>query len=153
MRKALERVIASVDLNRTGAPVLDRHLYIWLLDAGCDGANEMLAASDALIGQAHKLIGLLSTVEQNLPVDKGRRRPMDEDRFIIYLAEEFDASGGEATAYRSEHTVFGYAETAFRKFVHEFYKMLRLESHRKGCGLDEAIIRALEYRRRHSEKG
>jgi hypothetical protein len=148
MAQALERVIGQVDLNRTGAPVLDRHLFIWLLNADFDAAREMLATSSAVVANAQELIGLLAHVEQALPVDRGRPRPMDEDRFIIYLADQFEASGGQTSAYRTAHTESGYAEKPFRNFVHEFYKLLPITSRRTESGLDEAILRALKYRRR-----
>jgi hypothetical protein len=80
-------------------------------------------------------------------------RPKDEDRFIIYLADQFEASGGQAVAYSNIHSDSGYGETPFRKFVHEFYEALPIESRRTRSGLDEAILRALEYRRHHSTKG
>jgi hypothetical protein len=113
----------------------------------------MLAASSAVVATARELIALLSRVEQHRPVDKGRSRPMDEDRFIIYLADQFEAFGGRATAYRNEHTDSGYGETPFRNFVHKFYDMVPIESRRTKSGLDEAIRRALEYRRRHLQEG
>jgi hypothetical protein len=152
MRKALERVIEALDLHRTDAPVLDRHLLHWLLNASFDGAKEMLAASSAIGGKAEEFLGLLSALEQNLPVDEGRRRPKDDDRFIIHLANQFEASGGRATASRTEYTESGYRETAFRKFVHEFYKMIPIRSRRTDGGLDEAIAHALSYRHRDSKK-
>jgi hypothetical protein len=152
MRKALERVIEGVDLHRTDAPVLDRHLLHWLLNASFDGAKEMLAASSAIVGKAEEFLGLLSAVEQNLPVDEGRSRPKDDDRFIIHLANQFEASGGRATASRTAYTESGYRETVFRKFVHEFYKTIPIKSRRTDGGLDEAIVHALSYRHRDSKK-
>jgi hypothetical protein len=153
MEKAAGGIIGTLDLDRNDAPILDRHLLHWLINSGCRSANDMLAASASLIGQAQQLVDLLRRVQQNLPADRGRRRPMDEDRFIIYLADQFEASGGQARAYASEHSESGYGETPFRKFVHQFYKALPIKSRRKRSGLDESILRALEYRRHHSTKG
>jgi hypothetical protein len=87
-----------------------------------------------------------------LPRDLGRARPKDEDRFIIYLADQFETTGIQATAYTSAHTVSEYGEAPFRNFVKQLYAMLPLKKRRRESGLDKAIIRALEYRRKHSAK-
>ena len=150
MEGALERLIISLDLNRGDAPILDHHLYNWLIN------NDFFivdAQAASLIHNSQQLINLLRHVQKSLPTDKGRRRPMDDDRFVIYLAEPFEKSGGRASAYASAHTESGYGDTPFRKFVHQFYELLPLKSRRTESGLDETIIRALEYRRRHSQKG
>jgi hypothetical protein len=152
MKQAVERMIASLDLNNGNAPVLDHHVYNWLINAKFEGANELLQSSTLLMQEGHKLIGLLGRAQGSLPLDKGRSRPKDDDRFIIYLADQFEAAGGAAIAYKSAHTESSYGETPFRKFVHKFYELMPI-SRRTEIGLDEAIIRALEYRRRHSEKG
>jgi hypothetical protein len=153
MENALKRAIDRLDLNRTDAPILDRHLYHWLLNADFESAKDMLRTSISLTQQAHGLSDLLRLVQQDLPVDKGRSRPMDEDRFILYLADQFEASGARASAYASQHSESGYGETPFRRFVHEFYAMLPIKSRRTRVGLDDAILRALEYRRCHLKKG
>jgi hypothetical protein len=46
-----------------------------------------------------------------------------------------------------------YGETPFRNFAHRFYAMLPLKKKRTEKGLDEVIVGALDYRRKHSEKG
>jgi hypothetical protein len=145
MEGALELLIISLDLNRGDAPLLDHHLYTWLIN------NDFFivdALSAGLIHNSRQLIDLLRQARKSLPTDPGRRRPMDDDRFVIYLAEQFEKSGGRARAYASAHTHSGYGETPFRKFVHQFYKLLPLKSRRKPSGLDETILQALKYRRR-----
>jgi hypothetical protein len=149
MEGDLERLIVNLDLNRGDAPLLDHHLYNWLINNDFFGVD---ALSANLIHNSKQLINLLRHVQKSLPADKGRRRPMDDDRFVIYLAEQFEKSGGRSRAYRSAHTESGYGGTHFRKFVHRFYELLPLKSRRTESGLDETIIRALEYRR-HSQKG
>jgi hypothetical protein len=152
MGRAVKRAIDELDLNPANGPILDYHLLHWLMDAKFDGAQEMLRASASFIGPAQTLLDSLVRVEQNLPIDTGRRRPMDEDRFIIALADQFEASGVHARAYTSDHSESGYGETPFRQFVHEFYKVLPISSRRTQTGLDEAIRRALN-QRRHAKKG
>ena len=41
---------------------------------------------------SRKLLVQLRGVEQLLPPDTGRPRPSDNERFIIYLADEFENS-------------------------------------------------------------
>src|SRR5262249_36229306 len=133
MEKVLEHLVRSLDLHRGDASPLDRHLLHWLMNAGADDLQNNLVV---LVQEGHKGIELLKHAQSALPSDKGQRRPMDEDRFIIYLAELFEASGGRATAYRAAHSDSGYANTPFRRFIHEFYRMLPLASRRTQSGLD-----------------
>jgi len=77
---------------------------------------------------------------------------MDEERFIVALADQFETAGGRARAYTSEYSGSGYGETPFRNFVHAFYEMLPINSRRTPSGLDDAIRRAL-HRRRRAKKG
>jgi hypothetical protein len=150
IESALKRTISSLDLNKGDSPILDRHLYIWLINAGFDGADDLLQSSTLVMQEGRKLLDLLWRAKGGLPLDTGSSRPMDEDRFIIYLADQFETSGVQATAFSSSHSEFGYGDTLFRNFVHKFYELLPIKSRRTSSGLDEAIIRALEYRRRHS---
>jgi hypothetical protein len=144
-------VAAALDLNRENAPSLDRHLFIWLNDAEFDTARDLLRISSSMAAQAEDLITLLEAVQKHLPPDLGRPRPMDDDRFIIYLADQFETTRIPATAYPTEHSDSHYGETPFRNFVHRFYAMLPLKKRRTQSGLDEAMIRALDYRRKNSE--
>jgi hypothetical protein len=65
-----------------------------------------------MIDRGNRLIELLSQASQALPSDSGRRRPMDEDRFIFYLADQFESSGGRALAYANKHK-----ESGVRRYV------------------------------------
>jgi hypothetical protein len=153
MKQAVERTITSLDLNKGDAPILDHHLYNWMNNVGFDGADDLLQSSTILMQEGRKLIDLLQRAQGSLPLDKGRSRPKDDDRFIIFLAIKFEASGGRAVAFKNSHTASGYGDTHFRKFIHKFYQLLPIKSRRTASGLDEAIIRALKYRRSRSEKG
>ena len=153
MAKELERMIATIDLNHGDAPISDRHLYMWLINAGVPSLYELLEKLTVLIQDGRKGIDLLQLAQASLPKDEGRRRPMNEDRFIIHLAEQFEASGGQAVVYSTVHSESGYGNTSFRDFVHKFYELLPVKSRRTSSGLDETAIRALKYRRRHSKKG
>jgi hypothetical protein len=75
---------------------------------------------------------------------------MDDDRFIQYLADQFEKCGGEAKAYATSHTDHGYAKTPFRDFVHQFYAFLSLKSRRTTSGLDGAMCDALTERRKQN---
>jgi hypothetical protein len=145
--KALGRAIALLDFNEGDA--VDQQLHHWLINSGFRGAPDLLHFSVCMIDMGNRLIELLSLASRALPSDSGRRRPMDEERFIIYLADQFEASGGRALAYANKHKESGYADTSFCRFVHQFYALLPIVSKRSRSGLDEAIIRALKYRRGH----
>ena len=153
MKKAVEDMIVAVNLNKGDAPLVDHHLYNWMINSlfnsNLDGVGDLLHSSTLMIHEGHKVINSLRRVEQNLPADEGRRRPMDESRFIIYLANQFEASGGSPVAYHNVHTGSGFGNTSFRNFVHGFYKMLPIKSKRTEIGLDKEILRALKYRRHH----
>jgi hypothetical protein len=142
IRKSLQRAYAKADLNRDGASPFERQLYHWLL--------ELPGAADALsqLASLTQIIEFLLRAEQSLPADSGSVRPMDDERFIQYLADQFVACGGKARAYVSDHSDEGYAKTPFRQFVHRFYGFLSLKSRRTRSGLDEAIRTALRQRRR-----
>jgi hypothetical protein len=142
IRTALERAHARADLNRVGATPFERHLYHWLLGlpGGIDGLSQ-LATLNGIIEFLHR-------AEQSLPPDSGSARPRDDYRFIQYLADQFEACGGKARAYLSNHSGEGYAKTPFRQFVHQFYAFLSLKSRRTSRGLDEAIRQVLMDRRR-----
>jgi hypothetical protein len=146
MENVARRAIEELDLNAPNAPILDRHLLHWLMEPKFDGAQDVLQNSSSIISHAHALLGALERAMHSLPPDRGGARPMDEERFIIALAEQFEAAGGHARAYTSEHSSSGYGETPFRNFVHTFYDMLAVESWRTPIGLDDAIRRALSRR-------
>jgi hypothetical protein len=152
MESVARRAIEELDLNATGVSILDRHLLHWLMEAKFDGAQDVLQTSSSIVSLAHALLGPLERAKQSLPPDSGGARPMDEERFIVALAEQFETAGGKARAYSSEHSSSGYGETPFRNFVHAFYDMLPIKSQRTPSGLDDAIRRAL-HRRRRAKKG
>jgi hypothetical protein len=142
IRTSLERAHARADLNRVGATTFERHLYHWLL--GLPGGIDALSQLATLNG----IIEFLHGAERSLPLDSGSARPMDEHRFIQYLADQFEACGGKARAYVSSHSGEGYAKTPFRQFVHRFYAFLTLKLRRTSRGLDEVIRQVLMDRRR-----
>jgi hypothetical protein len=146
MRASVEGAYAETDLIRTDATMLDQHLYHWLLDQDPAGTNVFLRQ----LGELPAVIEFLRRVEESLPsVNCGTARPMEEGRFIRYLADQFEKSGGRASGYATAHNpIFGYAATPFRAFVHQFYALLPLRSKRRRSGLDAAICRALKGRPR-----
>jgi hypothetical protein len=145
IRRLLEKARSKADLNHNGASRLERQLFHWLLElpGGPDGLSQLAALNSA--------IQFLREAEQSLPPDSGRARPMDDHRFIRYLADQFQANGSKVAAYRSSHNVEGYARTPFRQFVHKFYSYLPLKTRRTRSGLDEAIRQALRGRRRQKK--
>jgi hypothetical protein len=147
IRRALERAYADLDLDKLGV-TFDRQLYLWLVDFNTDGSSDYFS----LLTEIEKGTRFLAEAEASLPADSGRARPKDDHRFIIGLATQFEASGGQARGYRSAHGDDGYGDTPFRRFVHTFYGFLPLESKRAPGGLDEAIRSALKYRRKHTKK-
>jgi hypothetical protein len=145
METAMAKAVTLLELDDT-AGHLDYQLQNWLINASCGG--ELLLVSASVCEQARLLINLLRCAQKNLPEDNGRARPLNDDRYIIYLADQFEASGGTALAYRDTYQDSGYALTPFRDFMHQLYRRLQLVSRRTESGLDEAIIRALTYRRK-----
>jgi hypothetical protein len=142
IRSNLEKAHAEADLNREGATPFDRRLLHWLLER---------SETRGLLGQfadLEHLIQSLRKAEELLPPDSGSARPMDDHRFIRYLADQFEACGGKARAYLSNHSDENYAKTPFRQFVLRFYRLLPLKTRRTQRGLDEAIRRTLAQRRR-----
>jgi hypothetical protein len=142
IRSNLEKAHAEADLNREGATPFDRHLLHWLLERS-DTRGLLVQFADL-----EHLIQSLRAAEELLPPDTGAARPMDDHRFIRYLADQFEACGKKARAYLSSHSDEGYAKTPFRQFVHRFYRLLPLKTRRTQRGLDEAIRQALAERRR-----
>jgi hypothetical protein len=131
------------DLNGPNATPLERHLYLWLLN---DSAGRTcLSQLESLRGALIEAINSIDAVVQSLPRGTGSKRASQDYCFIRYLADQFEACGGKATAYHDEE---GYAKTPFRQFVHGFYEYLSLRLPRVSSGLDDAIRRALRGRRR-----
>jgi hypothetical protein len=146
MRASVEETYTGTDLLRKDATILDLQLYHWLLDQDPAGTAVFLRQ----LSELPAVIEFLRRVEKSLPaVNRGTARPMDEGRFIRYLADQFEKCGGKASAYATVHNAIGYADTPFRAFVHQFYDFLPLRSKRRPSGLDAAICRALkEWRKR-----
>jgi hypothetical protein len=143
IRNALEKASAEADWLRSDATTFERHLFHWLWNSKLPGVDDALSHLAVL----PQTIQFFRTAEESLPADKGSTRPRDDYRFIQYLADQFEVCGGRARAYRSSHNKDGYANTAFRQFVHQFYGCLHLKSPHRGSGLDEAIRKALMQRR------
>src|SRR5215471_19303725 len=121
IRTHLERACAEADLNREGATPFERHLLHWLMERDTTDLLSQFASLE-------RLIGSLLKVEKLLPADRGAARPRDDHRFIRYLADQFEACGGNARAYLDPYSDEGYHKTAFRQFVHRFYRFLTLET-------------------------
>jgi hypothetical protein len=147
----LAGAVADLDLDRESATSFDLHLSSWLLNADFQAARDLLRISTLMADQAHQLIKSLQLVQQHLPSDSGGSRPIDDHRFIIYLADQFETSGFQATGYADAYTRYG--DSPFRRLVHRLYAMLPIKKRRTQSGVDEAIIWALKERRRRSQKG
>jgi hypothetical protein len=127
---------------------LERHLLHWAMDVSVKDANSLLNVLAALELQLKIASETLVVLKSSLPPDPGRQRPFDDERRIIFLANIFEAAGGKPTAYLSEHSETGMANTPFRNFAQRFYAMLAAADKRDPGGLDKALLLALKGRRK-----
>jgi hypothetical protein len=151
IRTTLENAQRAIDLNQEGASIRDQHFLNWLINQSQSAFYAELLTLDGHLGTACQL----ATELQNLlPSDHGGSRPFGDDRWISELADIFEAAGGKALVYASEHAEDSIADTPFRRFARRFYSLLPLARKRRPRGgLDEALRTALEGRRRGREKG
>jgi hypothetical protein len=148
----LEKAHRALDLNREGASIWERHLFNWAPNTGVEGATSFFADTNELLIRMRRMIELTARLDEALPRDGGRRRPYDDERLFIGLADVFERAGGAASAYWSEYSS-GMADTPFRRFVQAFYKMLPVQSKRKPAGVDGALRDAMSSRRSSAAKG
>ena len=106
----------ALDLNREGATIWERHLFNWARNAAVEGATSFFEDANELLSRMRRMIELTARLEEALPRDGGRRRPYDDARLFIALADVFERAGGAPVAYWSEYPS-GMADTPFRKFV------------------------------------
>jgi hypothetical protein len=153
IENTLAKAYESLDLNRTGASIWERHLFNWAGNAEVEGATSFFEDTDELLTRMRRMIDLVASLERALP-DGGSKRPFDDEHYFIALADLFERAGGAAVAYWSEHkNPSGMADTPFRRFVQAFYKMLPVPWKRRPGGLDNALRDALESRRSGGAKG
>ncbi len=145
---ALKAAREAVDINRCGASQMERHLINWLANLKIAGEAPYFEYSQSLESSMLLMLDFFEAAITALPMDTGAPRHKDEERYLILLADLFEAAGGRAVAYPSKHAAEGYADTPFRQFVHHYYNLLPLKSRRTRSGLDEALRRALRFRRR-----
>lgn len=142
----IEQAHALLNLTRKNASAFDRQLLMWILNRG--GLPDEFFFR---VGELQSTAALITRLEADL-LDEGAKRPFDDQRYIIWLADVFERAGGRPRAYRSAHSECGYADTPFRRFVQAFYRLLPLKSERSSNGLDEAIKKAMQRRRRQRVK-
>jgi hypothetical protein len=130
----------------------DRHpqyaLVHWAMETSVEGAEGFPVRLGAFEVEAKKFRETILALKECLPSDPGRQRPFEDQRRIMLLANIFEAAGGKATAYLSEHAETGtMADTPFRKFAQQFYSLLAADDKRDPGGLDKALRKALQARR------
>ena len=142
---ALENARKASDINASNAPPSDRHLLNWAINV--PGASTFYEELQALEQQIKTIKQILTTLQNALPQDFGKRRPHNDTRMILHLAEIYEAAGGKARIYASDYEKSGWADTAFRRFAHKYYAQLPLSRRRRPAGLDNALRDALGRRR------
>jgi hypothetical protein len=124
---------------------LDRHLLHWAMETPATGAAMFPGTLAALERQLQIVGETVAALLECLPQDPGKRRPFDDERRIILLADIFEEAGGKAMAYLSADGAM--ADTEFRKFAQQFYLLLPADDKRGSGGLDEALRGSLMARR------
>jgi hypothetical protein len=149
VRESLKRIVKklrqaheALDLNRPEAPEWDGQLLYWLQTVSAEGEEPFFEDSSELLKRMERMIQRFERLVAALPKDAGRRRPYDDQRFLSDMTDIFGCAGGKPVAYWSEYSE-GMADTAFRRFVHAFYRLLPIEPKRTAAGLDEALRDAL----------
>jgi len=159
IRESLEKASEAFDLNREGTSIWEYHLFNWIRNTGVEGATTFFRDHKELLTLMKGIIGLMARSEQMLPPDGGRRRPYDDERLFMSLADIYECAGGKAAVYWSEYSsglaenVKGsMADTPFRRFVQTFYARLPAVSKRTRVGVDEALRDAKRSRRSSAVK-
>jgi hypothetical protein len=148
----LEKARQALDLNRADASTWERHLFNWAANSGVEGAMSFFEDQIELLIRMQRMSELAGRLEQALPADEGRRRPYDDERLFMALADLFERAGGASVTYWTEYSSSGVADTPFRRFVQAFYGMLPVHSKRTAAGVDEALRHAMQARRSDAVK-
>jgi hypothetical protein len=124
---------------------VERHLLHWAMET--PGAEMFPGNVMELERQIDIVLETVDVLLRRLPDDRGRKRPFDDERRIMCLADIFEKAGGHAIAYWAEAETSSMANTPFRIFAQQFYALLRADNKRDPGGLDNALRRALAARR------
>jgi len=143
---SLDKAYGALDLNRENASTWERHLFNWARNTNVDGAATFFEDTSELLVRIRRMTEVIASLKQVLPEDEGRRRPYEDQRLFITLANIFELAGGAAVAYWSEYPS-GMADKPFRRFAQLFYRMLPIEPKRTPAGVDEALRDAIRSRR------
>jgi len=152
IENSLEKAYRALDLNRENALIWERHLFNWARNTNVEGAATFFEDTDELLLRMRRMAEVIARLERILPGDEGRRRPYDDERLFITLANIFELAGGTAAAYWTEYPS-GMADTPFRRFGQLFYKLLPIEPKRTPAGVDEALRDAIRSRRAGPAQG
>jgi hypothetical protein len=153
IEKTLKDAHAALDLNRESSPMWERHLFNWIRNSGALGAEAFFEDANELLMRMQRMRALAASAQKALPHDAGRSRPYEDERLIVALSTIFEAAGGTAAVYSSEHAASGVADTPFRRFAHTFYRLLPMKPKRSTSGLDQALRLALRSQRRRKRTG
>jgi hypothetical protein len=152
IENSLEKAYRALDLNRENALIWERHLLNWARNTNVEGAETFFEDTYELLVRMRRMTEVIARLERDLPLDEGRRRPYDDKRLFITLANIFELAGGTAATYWTEYPS-GMADTPFRRFVQLFYKMLPVEAKRTPSGVDGALRHAIRSRRAGPAQG
>jgi hypothetical protein len=152
IKETLAKAYQALDLNCEDASTWERHLFNWAANTGVEGATSFFEDQIELLIGMRRMSELTARLEQALPADEGRRRPYDDERLFIALADLFERAGGASVTYWTEYPSSGMADTPFRRFVQAFYRMLPAQSKRTAAGVDEALRHAMQARRSDAVK-
>jgi hypothetical protein len=144
MTSVLTQALKAIGLNDWSATELDRHLLHWVMEAPIERASDVLGALESQIEVALKTVAALKDC---LPDDPGKPRPYEDERRLSSLALIFEEAEGVASVYNDSHAG-KIADTPFRRFAQEFYRILPADGKRKPGGLDNALRDVLIARRR-----
>ena len=127
---------------------VERHLVHWAMETRVNGADGFPVTLAGLEQHLKNVREMVVALRNCLPQDPGRRRPFDDERRIINLANIFEDAGGKAVAYAGGYYEEGnMTDTPFRRFAQRFYALLPAGDKRAPGGLDDALRDALAVRR------
>jgi hypothetical protein len=128
--------------------LLKRHILYWAMATDVEDAEVVVRELHGLEEGLKRTRDLFAAVKEKLPNDPGGKRPFDDERYVITLADVFEAAGGKPVVYAGGYYEQGsMANTPFRRFAQLFYFFLRAREKRDPGGLDDAIRDALAVRR------
>lgn len=150
-RDWLQRVInafssAEEACNRDSE--LRMHILYWAMATDIADAEVVITRLHKLEDDLKRTRNVFAAVMEKLPHDPGGKRPFDDERHIIHLADIFESAGGKPVVYAAGYyEQESMADTPFRRFSHLFYSFLRAAEKRDAGGLDDAMRDALAVRR------